>query len=696
MSFRSHLVPLALFGVGLAQAAALPEAASSTGTRLFTNTHSIRQITPEEAKRAHPVSVRAVVIAHSIRYGYFVQDETGPIFVRTTATSEDLRMGQILLIEGVTDPGRYAPQIKETKRTIVGRGVLPPARRLTYEQLVSGTEDCQYAEIEGVVRRADVLVTGSPFRALALAMGEGRVEVSIYDPEVSDSSHLVDARVRLRGVVSGRYNEKRQWMGVRFNVSSLSNLTVLRPAPPHPFEGPLRPIQTLLQWDPGQSGGHRVKVQGVVTHFRRGEALYLREHLLGLQVLTKEVLDVQPGDVVEVLGFPALGVYSSVLEDAVFRRAGRASEPTPLEATPTQLLDGALDAGLVAVRGTLLESVRRHGVRTMVVQAEDEVFTAQVDQLAANDLLDHLAPGSLLQLTGICAIREITTDGARLRPKTFALLMRSPADVTILRQPSWWTAARLMQALGIVSFAALAISGWVWLLHRRVREQTRIIEHKVQREAVNEERTRIAQEFHDTLEQELAGICLQLKVAAAQVQNPPVSHQLELVHRLLQRSQDEVRRAVWDLRRPAEPGGLAAALTEATGQLRNGGAVSLDFNVTGLPRRLPAVNEHQLLRVAVEAVTNAFKHARARRIRVELAYEPDVVRLRVEDDGCGFIAEQVPSYDAGHFGLVGMRERAKKIGAGFELRSAPGRGTRIEISLADNATRAKVSPVSIP
>lgn len=658
--------------------------------RLFTNTHQIRQLSPEEASRGHPVRVRATVTGRgAFRSGYFVQDETGPIYVATTRSSEVLKPGQVLDIEGVTVSGRYAIQIKDAKRTVVGHGELPLPRRLTYEQLESGMEDCQYAEIEGVIRRTDVSVPRTPFRALVLAMGHGLVEVSVRSAETGNQGHLVDARVRLRGVISGRFNDKGRWAGARLFVSSLADMHIERPAPEQPFDMPLRRIHTLLQWDLSHTRGHRVKVRGVVTHFHPGETLYVRELQSGLLVQTRETQAVTPGDIVEVLGFPALGSYSSVLEDAVFRRVGRAPEPVPIEATPEQLLSGALDAGLVAVQGTLLESVRRRGERTLVVQADNVVFNAQVEQAAEDEQAEQFSPGSVLKLTGICAIQETTIDGVHLRPKSFSLLVRSPADIRILRSPSWWTPGRLLKTLALVSAAAVAGYGWVWLLRRRVRHQTQLIEHKIQREAVMEERTRIAQEFHDTLEQELTGVALQLEAAASQAGGLPVSRQLEVAHRLLQRSQAEVRSSVWDLRRPAlEAGGLTVALKETALQLRNGSAVALRYEVEGEPRRLPALTEHHLLRIGVEAVTNALKHAHAGVIRVELVYQADALRLRVQDDGGGFAIAEARGCSQGHFGLVGMQERAEKIGAQFTVESLPGQGTRIEIRVPDVAGRS--------
>ncbi|MES2692236.1 MAG: sensor histidine kinase [Verrucomicrobiota bacterium] len=671
--------------MGAAEPSSRPEPAApaaQTIARPLTTTREVRHLPTDEARRQHPVKVRAMVTGFVLSDdpGYFVADATGPIFVMRNDQPQEsrapLRLGEILEIQGISDPGAYAPQIRERARTVVGQGELPAPRKLTFEQIATGQEDSELAEISGIVR-------GLTSRGFTLAIGEGRVDVgcSVYTPE--ELERLVDARVRLRGIVSGRFNQKRQWVAVRFTISRREDIIVDAPAPADPFAAPARSVGELLQWPLNQTGRHRVKVRGVVTHFQPGVALFVREGVTGLQIRTAQTQPLTPGDLVEVLGFPALETYSAVLEDAVFRTVGRGQPPLPSPTTPEPLLRGEGDANLVVVRGVLLESVRQQAARVLVMQAGEVIFHARLpfdsDQEPALP-----SAGSLLELAGICVVAETTIDGARLSPRMFSLLLRSPADITILKEPSWWTARRLWQALGITLLAALGILSWGWLLRRQVNEQTAALKDQTQREAILEERTRIAQELHDTLDQELTGISLQLNAATSQVHDDAVGQRLDVIQRLLKRSQSEVRRSVWDLRRPAlESGGIAAALEQTSAQLRHDSTARLEVTTHGTVRPLPALVEHYLLRIATEATTNAFRHACATTIRVELFYEPHGVRLRVQDDGRGFVTDEAPGYAAGHFGLIGMRERSRKIGGTFVLESAPGQGTRVEISVQE-------------
>ena len=114
-------------------------------------------------------------------------------------------------------------------------------------------------------------------------------------------------------------------------------------------------------------------------------------------------------------------------------------------------------------------------------------------------------------------------------------------------------------------------------------------------------------------------------------------------------------------------------------ELAGGAGVEISVEVSGAPRRLPAPLEAHLFQIGREALANAVRHARATRIRLEIRFREAGVELSVEDDGCGFEAAAAPAVAAGHFGLVGMRERAEQIGGRLRIQSHPAGGTRIEV-----------------
>ncbi len=226
--------------------------------------------------------------------------------------------------------------------------------------------------------------------------------------------------------------------------------------------------------------------------------------------------------------------------------------------------------------------------------------------------------------------------------------------------------------------AALLVAGG-WALY-----QLRLRQIRGRFALVLEERARLAREIHDTLAQGFVGISSQLDAVAMALRSAPESAQrhLELARRMARHSLTEARRSVVDLRDSAlDELGLPEALSSVARQWTAGSAVEVKVAVTGEARPLPHEMEQHLLRIAQEAVTNAMKHARAQRIQIGLEIHPRLLSMRVEDDGAGFEQQDAFSALDGHFGLLGMRERAERLGGELHLHSAPGRGTQVEVTV---------------
>jgi len=228
----------------------------------------------------------------------------------------------------------------------------------------------------------------------------------------------------------------------------------------------------------------------------------------------------------------------------------------------------------------------------------------------------------------------------------------------------------------LLLLAAAGLVGW-WVYQQRIK---RI---KVQFAAVLAERSRMARDIHDTLAQGFVGISLQIEAVGKMLDESPQSakQHLDLAQSMVTHSLAEARRTVWDLRAQAlEQADLATALSEAARRMTSGTPTRAVFNVTGAQRPLPATVENNLLRIGQEAMTNAMKHAQAKSLRVELAFEPKQIKLRVQDDGCGFDAQNGAASRDGHFGLIGMRERAERLRGKLTVESRPGAGTEIKVT----------------
>jgi signal transduction histidine kinase/ligand-binding sensor domain-containing protein len=233
------------------------------------------------------------------------------------------------------------------------------------------------------------------------------------------------------------------------------------------------------------------------------------------------------------------------------------------------------------------------------------------------------------------------------------------------------------------ALAALAVLALAWLLHR-----VRLLRLRREYLAVFAERGRVARELHDRLLQEMSATAMHLYAVRTQI--PAAAQELapkiEAIEKMVSGSVEETRRYVWDLREASDgPADLGRALEALAQRSAGGRPESCVVTVQGAPVRLSLDVHDQLLRIAHEALRNALKHAQASRIDVQLAYHNDGITLTIRDDGRGFRPERVDGRDQGHFGLLGMRERAARIGAALELTSRSGEGTTVEVVLPAGA-----------
>ncbi|MGE5192104.1 MAG: two-component regulator propeller domain-containing protein, partial [Deltaproteobacteria bacterium] len=233
--------------------------------------------------------------------------------------------------------------------------------------------------------------------------------------------------------------------------------------------------------------------------------------------------------------------------------------------------------------------------------------------------------------------------------------------------------------------AGVALAGWI-------ASRLRILQVKARMNAVLAERSRIARELHDTLIQGFSGVTMQMQGLAARLRHSPERKMLEEIVQDAGHCLSEARRSVGGLRTAAgrgadHPTGLAAAVAQAARQLTETRDVRLVLHVASTPGNLPADVEYNVLRIAQEAITNAVRHSGAGTIEVVLASTPEQITLAVRDDGAGFAANGLEYPQPGHYGLIGMRERATQIQGKLHVESAPGAGTTVRLELEIAAAR---------
>jgi signal transduction histidine kinase len=641
---------------------------------LLNHADQIRRLSPEEAALGYPVRIRGVVTDDVPSPDFFVQDATAGIYVEGNVSPKFAHhWGDLVEVEGVTGPGKFAPVILEQTTRVLGKGILPSTRTFRFGELSGGQQDSQWAQVRGIVRAVSIDRTSWPETVLAMTVASGGGSFNVRTPikQEQDFSSWVDSEVLIEGVCGSLFNTNRQLIRVLFYVPDLQFIRVELQAKAVPFSA-------LMRFSPGEGSQHRVRVQGVVSYQQPGQALFLQNGGQGLRVLTQQDGLLAVGDVVDVLGFPAVGESAPLLEDAAFHRVDHAPVPQPVKLAldvPWEEYDGAL----ITTDATLLHVEPEPNGSRLLLQHGDVVFEAMMEPREVAATLASLRPNSELRVTGICLVRN---GGLWSVPQSFRMLLRTPQDVTVLKSASWWNLRNALWLLGIMAAVLLLVLTGMVVLGRRLREQMAIIRQKLRHGAVLEERNRIARELHDTLEQELAAITLQLDLAVDRFrQAPQIAYRaLDAARSMSRHSMIEARRSVWDLRCDLlEKGDLPSALDRIVRSLTTEGKAEIQVEVSGTPLRLPGSIEMNLLRIGQEAVANAVKHGQASRIQIELQYGPESVILKVDDDGRGFNPDQ--SSAVGHFGMLDLRERAESLGSRLQIDSAPGRGTHIAIEV---------------
>ena len=615
----------------------------------------------------------------------FMQDDSGGAQVRVLPELfqfKPLEAGQFVEAEGAIKLTRGAPPFGVQSATVLGLGQMPLPAPYPDRSLSADTEG-QWVQAEGIVRTIDADGT------LLLMEKGGPVKVWLKGATADSLDRYVDALVQVRGVYSRRIQSDPMML-----VPSLDYVQVKESPPENPFIIPSFAINQVNASDVNPQTLHRLKISGVVT-YRDEDLLYVQDETGSASVLTAAANAAEVGDRVEAIGFPERRAGMVTLTEAQVRKTTRGKAPVPSALSLNDVIDGRFNGLVVRLDAILLEQKIREGQQSLELQSGQLVFQAVLGTNAGR--LKTFPVGSRVQITGINRVQFASHVNARTSqqdnsmPATVDVLLRNPADVVLLRRPPWWN-WKYTASVSTVCVAIFAVSFiWIRMLRRRVEERTQELKAamaRLQKEtetsATLVERDRLAGEIHDSLEQGLSGIMMQLDGVDSKLSEDSAGarHYLEMARNMVRFSRSEVRHSLWNLESELlSKGDLGAALTEIARQMSASNRVQVAIQVLGTAVPLPPATEHHLLRICQEALNNAFKHAEAKNIRITLNYSEKSVQLSVADDGRGFAPNTVLTGTAGHFGLRNLRSRARKIKGRLEVISQPSQGTKVEVSV---------------
>jgi signal transduction histidine kinase len=698
-----------------------------------TSIANVRSLTREQADGGLTVEVRGVITWLAPNGDFAVQDDSGGTWSQVTIARERgiwkgddalvsrLKPGSAVEVEGITTGAAYAPAILPRKIRWLGEQSLPAAWPIDPARFLVGTEAGQRIEARGTVLEIEPTDSGWELRIQAETYS---FWATVPRSALPAAEQVLDARVMVRGVCGTEYNSRGEFLSAGIMVALAADFVIERHGPDSLFAVPHVALDQLRAFHSELQPAHRVWIEGTVVYAQAGQFLYLQEGERAVRVETRSRAELKPGDRVQAVGFVDMTRQIAGLAGADVRKIGSALALPPVDIAPETVLsiaenatrvgqaakrdyDGVLirfEAKLLAVQAPRVPS---ESLRQLVLKRDHTVFTALI---SSGDVapLDLLRPDSNLQVWAVVQLEYtgVSAPQNQLPPAGVSLLLRSPADVVVLRTPSWWTVRRLAATVAIIVVALVITLGWVWELRRQVRRKTTQLATEIQArrntaiefQAALRERNHLAANLHDTLLQSLSGIGFQLDACGAEIgdqlsETKPVPH-LEVARQMVAQAVHELRNSVWTLRTlPVDGVSLWDALLALAQRLKAERKAQIDVRIEGDLSAVPDFVSGNLVLATQEALHNALRHANAQKISVEAQRKtnPERIEISIRDDGVGFLPGTEPKMAEGHFGLTGIRERLKGLEGTVAIESAPNQGTVIRLRVPLRVYDSKVA-----
>lgn len=422
----------------------------------------VRDLSLEDAARHLPVQIQGIVAwSHTDTPFAYIEDGSGGVKV-LNPTWEDPSArapGTIVTLNGVTDEGAFVPVVTNAVLRRAGWFNIDRGQFVSLEQALTGIEEGNWVEMQGFVRSA-TKIKGLVRFDLSTSIGEFQA----WTPASQPFDWTLGSIIRVDGVCSATANNRHQLTGIQIWMPDMKFLQVEVPAPYDLFAAPLRPLANLRRFNLETALNQRIHTSGTVVRYEAGRCVCLQDGVDSVLALSQQTDPLQPGDKVEVVGFPGEQGQRFVLREAVYRRISSGSEPEALRLSATNSTDSNLDGLLVKAHGILLNKMEKNGETRLLVHAKGFNFEATLDPSASGSRkLQNLQLESQIALKGVY---EMQNDEYG-RPRSFLLLLRSGEDVQLLAEPPWWTPARLLWGLAGAIVVFLVALIWGLLIARK-------------------------------------------------------------------------------------------------------------------------------------------------------------------------------------------------------------------------------------
>ncbi len=444
---------------GLMECTLLSAEMGSPAISLLASARQVHALSAEEAGRGLPVRLQGVVTFVN-REDLTVQDETDGIYVISDPTTmARLRVGQLVEVRGYSGPGDFAPIVDGARVQTLGWRDLPAPREVPVDQLLRGVADSVWVKVEGIV---DSIGSASGKGVLGIRAGTTRLPALVEDsPDLPVS--LLYSRVTVQGVFVPVFNSRRQILAGQLRVPGRTYIQPKGSAAPGEA---ITQIRQLLTYSPDSLAYAPSRIRGVVTDTHPIGPTYISDETGSIKIQNHNCVGLDVGDVVEVTAFAAPGPFNPLLRDGNLRKIGHSTPVEPQLRTVDDILDERPDASFVAIDGRMVDGIVAGSDQRLVLEAANVLFSARIE----TGSMPKISKGSLLRLVGVVSI-DPAPPGV-LAPVTFSLILRSPADIRVIRNAPWWTLERTLGLAGFLATATLLAFAWIVILRRRVRLQT--------------------------------------------------------------------------------------------------------------------------------------------------------------------------------------------------------------------------------
>ena len=634
------------------------------------------------------------VLVHQEHYCHILVDD-GKIGVDVTGTLKQCPKpspGDIIRLDGMFMPeGAGSVQPQFSRLEILGRANAPAPASGSADEIMSGRYDFRRALLIGEIRDVEPSET-NPYWNFLSVIAQGNqyyATIPAHGATMAELSALIGSHVQMDGFPDSHTCSFRFLNERHFKINSIDNVKVLRPTPEDPFaDAPSADrlcrlnAKDLSMLERHKAAGRIISIwqsNYALLQMRDGRMAFIS--FAGKQNLKR-------GDYAEVAGYPDTDGFTLILS----RAQSRLLDNEPFE-EPAVITLSEQDVAKT-LSGEIPETPLRQGTRFSVtgnVAAFSEMQRSQktfplsiggvmleVDFSSVSDVEKIIGHGYKVKVSGTCVHtsenKSIAAGGTHLNG--MRLIMDKTGDLDVISKPAWWTPQKLTVVLSIVVFALAGTLFWNRELRKLSEKRGQELFQERSASALAElktaERTRLAAEIHDTISQILTGAAMQLDAGETQA-----------AKRILASCRRELRCCLWDLRSHAlDAETFSDAIRETLAPHIGTCRLLIDFTVS--PEGLSEAMRHTALSIIREAAVNAIRHGRAKTISVSGERKDSRLSFSVIDDGKGFDTATVRGSNEGHFGILGMRERAKAFGGSITITSTPGIGTEVNVTLEES------------